>query len=46
MAKGFRKKGLKVNVNKPQTTICAKIEEPVHITDRNGKVLKQAENFR
>jgi len=39
-------KGLKVNVNKTETIICAKIEEPLHITDRNGNVLKQLENFR
>jgi len=36
-----------VNMNKTEAMICAKTEEPLHIiTDRNGKVLKQVENFR
>jgi len=44
--KALESKGLKVNVNKTETMICVKIEEPLHITDRNGKVLKQVEYFR
>jgi len=39
-------KGLKVNVEKTLTMVCVRTAEPLQITDKTGKALKQVENFR
>jgi len=39
-------KGLNVNADKTETMVCARTAEPLQITDKTGKALKQVENFR
>jgi len=42
----LERKGLKVNADKMETMVCARTAESLQITDKNGKALKQVENFK
>ena len=42
----LERKGLKVNVDKTETILCARAAESLQITDKNKKALKQVENFK
>jgi len=42
----LERKGLKVNADKTETMVCARTAESLQITDKNGKALKQVENFK
>jgi len=37
---------LKVNADKTEIVVCARTAQPLQITDKTGKSLKQVENFR
>ena len=41
----LKSKDLKVNADKTETMVCARTAEPLQITDKTGKALKQVENF-
>ena len=42
----LERNGLKVNADKTETMVCARTAESLQITDKNGKALKQVENFK
>jgi len=42
----LERKSLKINADKMETMVCARTTESLQITDKNGKDLKQVENFK
>jgi len=42
----LEKKGFKINADKSETMVCARVAESLQITDKNEKTLKQIKNFK